>query len=176
MILRRSPTPALGLLALAVIVLSGCSPEPQPTPTPPPAFASEEEAFAAAEEVYRAYTEATNATDLADPKTFEAVYERLVDEAESSARENFAEFYANGLQRSGTSSFDTFTPVSFRDEIVTVRLCLDVSGVDLVDAAGVSVVPADRPPRQPIEVEFVQADASADLLIASMISTENITC
>src|SRR5690606_26029635 len=48
-------------LVLAAVSLSACAPTPTPTPTPTAAFASEEEAFAAAEEVYRAYNDAGNA-------------------------------------------------------------------------------------------------------------------
>ncbi len=58
-------------LVLAAVTLSACAPTPTPSPTPTAAFASEEEAFAAAEEVYRAYIAASNDVDFQDPSTFE---------------------------------------------------------------------------------------------------------
>ncbi len=62
------------LIALAIATtVSACTPEPAPTPTPT-GFASEDEAFRAAEETYRAYVDALNAVDLADPATFEPVF------------------------------------------------------------------------------------------------------
>ena len=49
------------LIALAIATtVSACTPEPAPTPTPT-GFASEDEAFRAAEETYRAYVDALNA-------------------------------------------------------------------------------------------------------------------
>lgn len=58
---------------LAVVLVSGCTPTPEPTPTPT-GFANEEEAFRAAEETYRAYVDALNEVDLADPATFEPLF------------------------------------------------------------------------------------------------------
>lgn len=166
----------VGVLLLTAALGSGCAPSPEPTPTPTPAFASEEEAFAAAEETYRAYASATNATDLGDPRTFEPVYGWLRAEAERSARKNYSELHANEITRSGTSTFDSFEPISFENESVTAALCLDVSAVELFDATGQSIVPSDRPPRQAIEVTFVPADTTSHLAITSMVSTADIQC
>ncbi|MET0860918.1 MAG: hypothetical protein ABW091_07810, partial [Microbacterium sp.] len=67
-------------LVLASAALSGCTPQPAPTPTPT-GFATEDEAFAAAEETYRAYVDALNQVDLSDPETFEPVYAWTTGEA-----------------------------------------------------------------------------------------------
>ena len=56
----RTRSVTVVMVAIALSSLLGCAPEPAPVPTPTPAFASEEEAFAAAEEVYRAYNDAEN--------------------------------------------------------------------------------------------------------------------
>lgn len=163
-------------LASALLLLVGCAPDPSPSPTPTPAFASEEEAFAAAEATYRAYTDASNATDLHDPHSFESVYRWLRGEALSAAKENYNAFYASGMTRSGETTFDSFTPVSHDGQIITARLCLDVSDVELLDTNGVSVVPADRAPRQSLEVEFAPAKTDSALAIFSTISTAAIKC
>ena len=52
-----------------------------------PAFATEEEAFAAAEETYREYVDALNQVDLSDPETFEAVYAWTTGDANAKERE-----------------------------------------------------------------------------------------
>jgi ABC-type oligopeptide transport system substrate-binding subunit len=57
---------AAATLALALALTTACAPDPAPTPSPT-GFASQEEAFAAAEATYRAYVDALNAVDLADP-------------------------------------------------------------------------------------------------------------
>ena len=72
-------------LALAVCVMTGCQPEPEPSPSAP-AFATEEEAFAAAEETYREYVDALNQVDLSDPETFEAVYAWTTGDANANER------------------------------------------------------------------------------------------
>ena len=167
---------AVCALALTAGALAACTPTPEPSPTPTALFSSDEEAFAAAEETYRAYTEATNETELDDPKTVEGVYDWLISPAEDAARENYSAYQAENITRSGDSTFDTFTPVSNADELVTVRLCIDVSKVDLTDAAGNSVVPPDRVDRAPIEVEFVTGDTSTGLVIRSYIRTSEISC
>ncbi|HOQ22628.1 MAG TPA: hypothetical protein PLN62_09415, partial [Microbacterium sp.] len=69
----RRTFPAVGAALLALALVTGCAPEPAPTPTPT-GFASDDEAFAAAEATYRAYVDALNAVDLSDPATFEPVY------------------------------------------------------------------------------------------------------
>ena len=59
-------TLASTLAAFAVVgALVGCAPSSEPTPTPT-GFASEAEAFEAAEATYRAYVDATNAQRM-DP-------------------------------------------------------------------------------------------------------------
>src|SRR5688572_13777832 len=67
---------AAAALALALVIglATGCQPQPEPSPSGP-VFATEEEAFAAAEETYRAYVDALNArradpTAQPDPTTF----------------------------------------------------------------------------------------------------------
>lgn len=163
-------------VASALLLLVGCTPDTPPSPTPTPAFASEEEAFAAAEATYRAYTDASNATDLHDPRSFESVYQWLRGEALSAAKENYSSFNERGISRTGDTTFDSFTRVSYDEEAVTARLCLDVSAVALLDAKGVSAVPADRPPRQSLEVQFTEATTSSGLAISSTISTPAIEC
>jgi hypothetical protein len=69
--IRERRFAAAATLALALALTTACAPDPAPTPSPT-GFASQEEAFAAAEATYRAYVDALNAVDLSDPATFEA--------------------------------------------------------------------------------------------------------
>lgn len=149
-----------------------------PSPTATPLFANKEDAFAAAEATYRAYTDASNATILTDATTFDAVFAWLRADALDSARKNFSEYYASGVTRTGASSFDHFTPGSYDAETrtVVVHLCIDVSSVDVLDAEGHSVVPADRPPRRAVEVTMISADTATRLAISSAIPTDMLTC
>ncbi|GAA1671989.1 hypothetical protein [Microbacterium lacus] len=174
---RRS---AAVVVALAVTLgATACQPEPTPTPTGP-AFASEDEAFAAAEETYRAYVDALNQVDLSDPETFEAVYAWTTGEANAGARKSFSEMHAEGWTVSGVSAFDGFTPSAFSPStptsIVTAEVCLDVSNVDVTDASGQSVVPESRKDRQPAIVTFAAADSATSLAISTSEATESAAC
>lgn len=166
----------LATLAVGVSMLSGCTPTAEPTPTPSPAFSSEEEAFAAAEATYRAYVEASNATDLSDPASFEGLFAWLRDEALTSARKNFSRFHAEGWKRAGDTSFDRFTPLSFDGESATVLLCVDASAVTLWDGSG-NVVSSGRPDRQPVEVQLVAVPTtSTGLAVSSTRATKDLEC
>ena len=79
--------PAALVLALVTGVATGCFAQPDPEPESTPLFASEDEAFAAAEETYRQYVDALNQVDLSDPETFEDVYAWTTGEANAGARE-----------------------------------------------------------------------------------------
>ena len=136
------------LLALVVAVATGCQPEPEPSPTAP-AFATEE--------TYRAYVDALNQVDLSDPETFEAVYEWTTGDANAEARATLSEMHADGWSVSGASIPAVVEPRSLggsRLSEVNVAVCLDVSGVQLVDANGQSVVTADRPDLQSMLVSM----------------------
>lgn len=142
---RLAPTIlAIGLLAAA---LTACDATPDPVETPP-VFASEEEAFAAAEETYRAYVDALNNVDLSDPATFEDVYAWTIGDANAEARESFTAMHADGWIVEGASEPTVVEPRtapggSLGD--VEIAVCLDVSEVKLRNETGESMVDASRP-------------------------------
>ena len=146
----------LGLLSL----LAGCTPAPAPTPTPTAAFASEEEAFAAAEETYRTYNDAFNALVLDDPATFEALYDLSSGDFEAADRKNLSELRANNLALAGSMKLAYFEGIEseFPFERVRALVCIDVSEVDVVDASGHSVTEDNRPGMNPLLVTFVQSE------------------
>lgn len=165
---RRS---AAVVVALAVTLgATACQPEPTPTPTGP-AFASEDEAFAAAEETYRAYVDALNQVDLSDPETFEAVYAWTTGELNASDRKGLSEYHANGVRVSGSSEIRSLEPSSYDAETPTVELnvCLDVSNVALTSAAGESLVDPNRVNVQSLTVTVVAAEEDAALMKVASI-------
>lgn len=177
---RRRPLRLLTVcaLALAASTLFGCSPAPTPTPSPTAAFASEEEAFAAAEETYRAYIDALNEVDLSDPSTFAPVLALLSDSAASSTKKIFSEFHAEGVRMTGTTAFDSFKGISAESDLgsVSTVLCLDVTTVELMNKAGESLVSPDRLDRQPMRVDLQTQAANGELRISSMRAEEGYEC
>lgn len=161
-----------------LLLLTGCTPDPQPSPTPTPLFASEDEAFAAAEATYRGYTDALNQVDFADPKTFEAVYAHLAGNAATSTRKSFSEFHAEHIRSVGSTTFDSFTPISSDPQRGEVRahVCVDVSKVEVLDASGSSLVSKDRPARQPMDLSFGVRPDRRTIAITAMQASEDFTC
>ncbi len=160
---------AIVALAVAAMMLSGCSGQPA-TEATTPAFTSDAQAFAAAEQTYRNYVDALNHVDLSDPKTFEAVYAWTTGDANAADRKSFSEMHARTLVVSGTTRAPTIEPASVRLEPLAVELsvCLDVSEVKLVAPDGTSAVPPGRADLQSRKIVLVGTQASpTGLLISS---------
>lgn len=168
----------LALLALATATLSACGPATVPEPTPTAAFASEEEAFAAAEETYRAYIDALIRIDLEDSDSLETLYAWLADNAESTSRETFSALAADNFTVSGVTAFQNFSGVSADPSKgdVSATVCLNVADVDVLDSSGQSIVSEDRPDLQPLSLEFSRAPTSTGLAIVSTQPSDELVC
>ncbi|AQY02212.1 MULTISPECIES: hypothetical protein [Microbacterium] len=165
------------MIATALGQLLGCAPGPAPVPTPTPAFSSEEEAFAAAEEVYRAYNDALNQSRIAtDTPPNPRIY--LTGPALESDLEATRYLQAQGLEVIGegtVAGFDgTAAALNSGEVEVTANVCLDVSHTQVVDANGGDVTPQGRPTRLPLNVAFVGSDGA--LLISSSNLIESDAC
>lgn len=174
----RSASIAIALL-LGVGVLAGCAPaDPVPTPTST-GFASEADAFAAAEATYRAYVDALNQVDLSDPSTFEEVYRWTTGDANAAERESLSGMHAEGWTVSGESEVAGFE-TTFWDKgenRIEALACVDVTTVALVDATGQSVVPADRPDRYALQLTLLPSSATqTGLAIDGSEAIEDKSC
>ncbi|QDE35413.1 hypothetical protein FIV50_11830 [Microbacterium foliorum] len=172
----RTRSVAVVLVAIALGQLLGCAPGPAPVPTPTPAFASEEEAFAAAEEVYRAYFDALSARARGDsepdPQEF---LTSLALESDIEAQRSLREW---GLRASGEAKILSFrgTEASVGEPTAKVEgmVCIDVSEFRVVDAGGIDVTPPDR---GDVVAQLVEFSGDGDnLLIAHEDSADGETC
>lgn len=168
-----SATICTGMILAALV---GCTPESNPSPTPTPAFASEAEAFAAAEEVYRAYNDALNAVDPSDPATFEPLFELSNGAFETADRKNLSIMHAEGHTTNGDAVILSFEGSSTAAQLrtVTARVCLDVSAVLITDKSGASVVDPSRPSVYTLNVTFNLHDD--ELTIDAAERSEEQTC
>lgn len=143
---RQTRAVSVLVLALAATTLSGCAPAPEPSPTPTPAFASEEEAFAAAEEVYRAYNEAGNARIAGESSPNPQDY--LIGEALEADMEGIRFLSEQGLVLSGIGVLSSFSGIDVVDTAgsvaVTALVCLDGTNIHVLDSTGTDVTPPDR--------------------------------
>lgn len=134
------------IVAIALGQLLGCAPAPTRVPTPTPAFASEEEAFAAAEEVYRAYNDAGNARrageEKADPQQF------LTGAALEGDIDTQNMLLSRSLFAVGAATIESIRGKAseLKANVATIKMvvCMDVSGVSLLNEAGVDVTPSER--------------------------------
>lgn len=165
-----------GLLALGM--LAACTPEPEPTPTKTALFASDEEAFAAAEETYRAYTDALNEVDTSDPNTFEPVFAWTTDRANAAVRKSLSELHAESVTLTGSTVIAGVTPItaSIADGFVSIHVCADVSETDVLDSDGNSLVPDGRAPIQSLLVDLAEGDTDTGLKITSTEGDDTHSC
>jgi hypothetical protein len=176
------PPPARATRAAAVLIalslLISCAPDPQPTPTPTPTplFASDDEAFAAAEATYRAYNDALNQVDPTDPDTFEAVYTHTTGQFEEVDRKNLSAMHTEQLTIVGSNVVVGFRPLEaspLRDK-VAARVCIDVSDVGILDTSGASRVNPERPAVYVADVGF--EDERGTLVIDHATRSEALSC
>jgi hypothetical protein len=161
---------ALGLTLLAAGALAACSPDdpvepPDPVPSRTPVFASEEEALAAAEELYGKYEKVTDAIAQAGWSDLNGLEQVLRGDALEAEQKAALDLEGKGLHQVGNSSFDSLSLQTVSDQgkgsvELVVYVCGDVSGVDVVDKNGDSVVSPERPDRQPLEVTIDDLDGA----------------
>ncbi|MFS0714598.1 hypothetical protein ABC195_11980 [Microbacterium sp. 2P01SA-2] len=150
---------ALITLVAAALLTSGCGspaspPIPETTAAAPSPTDSASAAFAAAEATYRAYVDALNAVDLADPTTFEPVYALTTGEVQEADRRNLTRYHDNGVILNGSSVIASTT---YDTRSQSLHACLDVSAVNLTAPDGSSLVDPDRLPVQSLVISFDDA-------------------
>lgn len=139
----------LGLLLVALLSLSlaACVPEPveraRGVAAEEPLFATDAEALAAAEEVYREYLRVADEVRAGgDRRLLEVVSSPAWYEHEFSVNE---ELEAKGLRLEGNPTVSEISLESFDRHGVRVYACHHASSVRLIDAAGIDVTPPERP-------------------------------
>lgn len=174
---RSSLVAPLALVASVMLATtSGCTASPEPEPTPTPLFATDEEAYAAAEEVYREYNEAGNSRmaglDEPDPEDF------LTGAASEAAIDATRALQERGLHLSGSAAIASFTGRDVSDNpqnfTVSALVCLEVSGVRVIDSSGADVTPTSRPDLIAQLVDFSPVDGV--LHVSAESSAEPTEC
>lgn len=166
----------LGTVAFATGPLVGCTPTPTPAPTPTAAFATEKEAFAAAEGVYKEYNDAVN--DARGNKQALALEDFLTGKvlvAETATSKTLAESH---IRLEGQTQVLDFSGVSADKGVavsrVVARVCLDITNVRAIDAEGNDVTTAGRSDIYGLDVAF--SGNSDSLLISGYEVNPEIPC
>ncbi|HRP99563.1 MAG TPA: hypothetical protein PK781_03780, partial [Terrimesophilobacter sp.] len=128
-------------------------------------FASDEEALAAAVEVYEEYLAAIQQRSNSGVEDLSVLSEFVTEEQLARERAAVQDSLRNGTITKGEVTFERVAVQQrwVRDrgvESLITYLCLDVSNVVVLNSEGVDVTPLDRPNRVALEVEFLISGAS----------------
>ncbi|MEO8094921.1 MAG: hypothetical protein ABI632_08310 [Pseudolysinimonas sp.] len=128
-------------------------------------FASDEEALAAAEEVYGRYLDVSDSVGASGWNDMSGLESVARDDALSDATRSAAEYAAKGWRQVGVTTFDSMVLQQSRDTgagsiALVVYVCLDVTAADIVDKGGKSVVSTQRSDRLALEVGMDDLDGA----------------
>ncbi len=179
---KRLPKAVLFALA-AACVLTACSGEPAPfeasTPSPVASqggqylgFDTEEEAIAAAEEVYASYIEEVNRLWAGDTQANPT--EMLMGKAYELEIEVAALVESQGLTLEGETSSEVLEATLASPEQAILTVCQSVKG-RVIDSSGQDVTPKDRPQKQALQVS-VERDGDGALRVANSGSVSDSRC
>ena len=143
--------PAAAIAALIALPLAACTPA-QPTTTPTrtsahtPLFASDEEALKAATDAYAAYLKMSDTISHDGGANPERIKAYATGKALDLAIKSAAQFRDAHAKSVGTT---TFRDVRLQSQSsgghkVAIYACEDVSGIDVLNASGESIVKPDR--------------------------------
>ncbi|MFG6477031.1 hypothetical protein ACFXP7_11665 [Microbacterium sp. P06] len=165
---------AAAVLVAVAVSVSGCAAPPEPA-EPTPTFATEEEAFAAAEETYRAYVDAVNARRAgdSDPPSPESFLTGTALQDEITFARQLRE---QGRSIRGDNIVSEVKMLRAENNLTGVLLwaCIDLSETVVVDAAGANTTPADRVNRTAVEVSLDLV--GGHFLISTAAAAEVLPC
>lgn len=161
--MSRTQAPLAVLVALT-LALTGCGGAPKmlgkarPSPAPTAAFASEEEALAAAVAVYDRFTRTSDLIAQEGGRDADRLSLTASGPLLEQSVEGFGSWLDQGWRQIGSRSFHDATLQQLSKDGVIIYLCEDISQVDVVDADGTSVVDANRSDSNYLQVGFETAD------------------
>ena len=167
-----------GALALAGCAPSASTPTPTPVPVSPSAtafFASGEEALAAATAAYEAYARVSDeiaASGGTDPSRLRPY---VTEEEFDRQLASLSGYQEHGWHTTGATSIDSVRLEKVDSEAaeVTLYLCVDVSGVQILDSTGVVRTPTDRVERLPFEAIMKEVEGTLRVARSSVWSGDN---
>jgi hypothetical protein len=167
---------ALALVAGAALVLAACTPVPPdptrtPSPSATPAFASEEEALAAAEEAYKAYLAKSAEIARGGGVAVDEIAPMVTTEQLARERKDYAFYTDNNFHSVGDPAVVRTKLAQTRSTFgggaeVEMYVCVDVESVRILDASGTDVTSAGRATRTALDVTMVSdAEQARRLLV-----------
>ena len=131
-----SPAPSAGTTATSA------------TPTPTKTLSPEQQDLRSAEEAITQYWRVIDEAASDPTQSLNVLATVARSQALAQWQTTLAEYRTKQWKQVGRSSVDDAVAVTEDGKAFTVRACLDVSSLDVVDAAGKSIVVANRPAQQ----------------------------
>ncbi|HZL80515.1 MAG TPA: hypothetical protein VFC06_01005, partial [Demequina sp.] len=135
------------------------TPTPTPTPTPTLTLSAEQQQIEDAKAAYKTYRSTTNEVEQAGMADWR---ERILPLVGGDMREKKVSFYEQaeqqGLRQTGEIAIAGMTVIASTDRTVTLEVCHDNTGADLVNPAGESVLLAGYASRLISTIEMFQQD------------------
>jgi hypothetical protein len=151
-----------------------------PTPSSTPVFASEEEALAAAEDAYAAYSEVADAVASSGGSDPERLSPFVTEDQLQNEIESAAYYEQHQIRSVGAPAVVSFELQQYFETVegaeVVAYVCLDVSGVIVLNSEGQDVTPVDRQPIVPLEVGFLAERADRVLISSSELWSGDSFC
>lgn len=149
---NRTPSPTITEPTTSPTPTETAPPSPTPTPTP-----DEDIAAANAEAILREYYATVDRIGGDPAHAVEALRAVAAGIVLDSDQQKFSEWRRDGWVQKGTIrlvqvdlvdvSLDNSDPAHGKVPAASFDVCFDISGGDVVDSSGASIVPADQPPR-----------------------------
>jgi hypothetical protein len=163
-ITRRRTVTLTAAAAALVLALCGCVPDETLPSTAPPTsseeapFANDDQALESARQAYEEYLKVTDQIIADGGQSPERVDPLVTAELADTEKQGFQDFRDRSMRSVGNSQLAGLTLQEYQPDarngvsILTIYTCVDISGVDVLDANGKSVVSADRPDTSAFEV------------------------
>ena len=172
--LRRSAAGTLTCL-LGAMALAACTPADPPasTPTPTAIFASEDEALAAATDVFAGYLAAYDSAMAKGGKDLSGVRDYVGEDYFATLSEP-GTIVQNNWHTNGVSTFEVVEVAKFSSTdtltAIDLNICRDVSAIKVIDSNERNVTPADRVSIVPLTVSFTSPSAEASSVKPLIVS------
>ena len=138
----------LAVVFVSLLTLAACVPVPAHAPAPTdaateqPLFATDAEALAAAEEVYREYLRVADEVDT--PSDIERLAPLTSESWLASERDTRLNLEANGIHTEGASALRWMQLQRREAGLISAYACIGFGSTRVVDANGADVTPVDR--------------------------------
>jgi len=184
----RTGTQRLAALAIVVALgfgMSGCvggdpMPTLPPTPDSTPIFASEEEALAAAEAAYAAYSEVAGQIANDGGGQPERISPYVTARQLQNELDTAAYYERNGYRVAGEPSVMSVVLQQYLEAAgaaeITIYVCLDVTTARVFDQSGVDVTPSNRQEVGALEVVLVGRSAAELQVDSSELWSDSSFC